>query len=143
MSQVVSLRLPDQTADRLRALARRSGRSLNELGATSIEEWIRTQEFAEIEFRSLNGPLGGERHACVKGHLPVWRVIQLASTYEMDAGATARHLNWPTARVQAAISYYRVFPEEIDRVLEDARSQGLEQLQALLPQTEVFSISPE
>jgi len=41
-------------------LGKAAGRSVNELGSISIEEWLRQNEFAEIEFRSF----GGERQAC-------------------------------------------------------------------------------
>jgi len=41
MSQVVSLRLPDETAERLKVTARRTGRTVNEAASRSIEEWLR------------------------------------------------------------------------------------------------------
>jgi|SRR5579872_1336782 len=85
MSQVVSLRLPDKTAVRLKAIARRSGRSFNDAASMSIEEWLRQEEFADIEFRSFNG----ERHACLKGALPIWQLIMVAVDYNMDVEQTA------------------------------------------------------
>ena len=57
MSQVVSLRLPDETAERLKLTARRSGRTLNEAATRSIEEWLRQEEFADIEFRNSDDKL--------------------------------------------------------------------------------------
>ena len=69
MSQVVSLRLSDDTAERLKFSARRTGRTLNEAASRSLEEWLRQKEFADIEFRSFNG----ERHACLKAELPIWQ----------------------------------------------------------------------
>src|SRR5438045_1056480 len=97
MSQVVSLRLPDETAERLKLSARRAGRSINETAARSLEEWLRQEEFADIEFRSF----GGERYACLKGALPVWQLIMVAKDYGMDAGKTASHFRWPVHRVNA------------------------------------------
>ena len=47
MARDVTLRLPDETAARLEATARREGRSLSEIGARSIEEWLR--RFPEYE----------------------------------------------------------------------------------------------
>ena len=55
MARDVTLRLPDETAARLEATARKEGRSLSETGARSIEEWLRQNEFPEIEFRTFNG----------------------------------------------------------------------------------------
>ena len=93
MPQVISLRLPDATAERLRTAARRAGRSLNEWGALSLEEWLRQNEFADVEFRSA----GAEREACLKGALPVWQVVQVARSYGLDPERTARHFGWPAA----------------------------------------------
>ena len=65
MSQTVTMRLSDDTAEWLKTAARRVGRSVSELGATLFEEARRMSEFTEIEFRSF----GGERHVCLKGGL--------------------------------------------------------------------------
>jgi hypothetical protein len=138
MSQIVSLRLPDETAARLKASARRAGRSVNELGAISIEEWLRQTEFAEIEFRSF----GGERHACLKGALPVWQLIMVAKGYRMNAARTAQHFRWPVNRVRAGFHYYAAHKEEIDRVIADNHSVTRQTLERLLPQLEVFQARP-
>ena len=115
MSQVISLRLSDETAERLKTSARRSGRSLNEMGALSIEEWLRQNEFADIEFRSF----GAERQACLKGSLPVWQLILVAQSLGMDAEKTAEYFGWPVHRARAAFHYYEAYPEEIDALIED------------------------
>ena len=44
MSQVVSTRLADETAERLKRLARRLGKSASETGAMLIEESLREAE---------------------------------------------------------------------------------------------------
>ncbi|WP_287710722.1 hypothetical protein [Microcystis sp. M125S2] len=51
MSQVVSARLPDHTAERLKRLARRLGKTPSETSAILIEESLRESEFPYIEFR--------------------------------------------------------------------------------------------
>jgi len=136
MPQVISLRLPDATAERLRLAARRAGRTLNEWGALSLEEWLRQNEFADIEFRSV----GGERQACLKGALPVWQVILVALSYGLDPERTAQHFGWPARRVQAALNYYEAFPAEIDQAVEDNRAMTEVALKRLLPQTEVLAV---
>ena len=130
MSQPLSLRLPDSTAEWLRLTARRTGHSVNELGARLLEESRRMSEFAEIEFRSFNG----ERHACIKGGLQVWQFIEVARNYEMDAQKTAEHFGWPVWKVQAGFHYYEAFPEEIDRAIEENQAMGYERLKRLFPQ---------
>ncbi len=130
MSQTVSLRLPDVTAEWLRATARRTGHSVNELGVQLLEESRRVAEFAEIEFRSFNG----ERHACIKGHLQVWQLIEVARQYGMDVQKMAQHFGWPVWKVQAGFHYYEAFPQEIDQAIAENESMGFEKLKRLFPQ---------
>lgn len=136
MSQIVSLRLPDETAERLRVSARRTGRTLNEVAARSIEEWLRQEEFADIEFRSFNG----ERHACLKGALPVWQLIMVARDYSMDAEKTAAHFRWPVPRVKAGFHYYEAYPQEIDQAIADNEAMTFDKLKRLLPQLEAIAV---
>jgi hypothetical protein len=139
MSKTVSLRLPDETAEWLRATARRTGHSVNEIGAQLLEESRRVSEFAEIEFRSFNG----ERHACVKGSLQVWQIVEVAKNYDMDPEKTAAHFGWPVWRVQAAFHYYEAFPEEIDVAIAENQSMGYEKLKRLFPQMELLEAPAE
>lgn len=136
MSQVVSLRLPDETAERLKRSARRAGRTVGELGALSIEEWLRQGEFADIEFRNF----GGERLACLKGALPVWQLIDVARGYGLDAEKTADHFGFPAHRVQAALNYYEAYPAEIDQAIADNSAVTFDALKRLLPQTDCITV---
>lgn len=136
MSQVVSLRLPDETAERLRVSARRTGRTINEAASRSIEEWLRQEEYSDIEFRNFNG----ERHACLKGALPIWQLIMVAREYKMDAEATASHFRMPLHRVNAAFYYYDAYPKEIDQAISDNNSVTFDTLRRLLPQLEAIPI---
>jgi len=136
MSQVVSLRLPDETAERLKITARRSGRTVNDAASRSIEEWLRQEEFADIEFRNFNG----ERHACLKAALPVWQLILVARDYGMDAEKTAAHFRFPIHRIKAAFHYYEAYPQEIDQAIADNNSVTFDTLKRLLPQLEAISI---
>ena len=139
MSRVVTLRLPDETAARLQATARRAGRSVSEIGARSIEEWLRQDEFADIEFRGL----AGERHACLKGALPVWQVVMVAEGYGMDADRTAAYFGWPVHRIRAAFNYYEAYPEEVEDAITENRSATYDQLKRLLPMIERITVDPE
>ncbi len=138
MSQVVSLRLPDATAERLKMNARRTGRTVNETAARSLEEWLRQEEFADIEFRSFNG----ERHACLKGALPVWQFIMVAKDHDMDADRTAAYFRFPIPRVKAAFHYYEAYPHEIDSVIADNDAMTFDKLKRLLPQLEGIAVPP-
>lgn len=139
MPQVISLRVPDTTAERLRTAARRAGRTLNEWGALSLEEWLRQNEFADIEFRSASG----ERVACLKGALPIWQVILVAQSYAMDPAQTAAHFGWLARRIQAALNYYEAFPVDIDQAIEDSHAMTETVLKRLLPQMEVRTVQEQ
>jgi hypothetical protein len=136
MARDVTLRLPDETAARLEATAKKEGRSLSETGARSIEEWLRQQEFPEIEFRTFNG----ERHACVKGFMQIWQLVMVARHYGLDVEKTAAYFPIPAQRIQGAFDYYRAYPEEIDRALAENDSWTYERLKESLPGLERFSV---
>jgi hypothetical protein len=87
-------------------------------------------EFGEIEFRSF----GGERHACIKGALQVWQLVEVAKECGMDAEKTAAHFEWRVSRVLAGFHYYEAFPEEIDAAIAENQSMGFEKLKCLFPQ---------
>jgi hypothetical protein len=140
MSQVVSVRLPDAQAERLKRYARQLGKTPSETGALFIEEALRASQFASIEFR--NSPVG--RQAYIKGStLAVWEVIAVAEHYAMDAAKTAAHFEWPVTRVQAAFHYAEAYPDEIQTAIADNRSMTFEQLKRMFPQAEEFVVTDE
>lgn len=137
MSQSVTMRLPDETAEWLKASARRGGRSVSEMGAALFEEARRVSEFAEIEFRTF----AGERQACLTGGLRIWKVILTAQSYEMDAEKTAEHFSVPVWRIQAAFHYYEAFAAEIDAAINDSKAQNFDTLKRRLPKLERQEVS--
>ena len=136
MSKPVTLRLPEETARRLEAVARRAGRSVSETGARSIEEWLRQNEFSEIEFRSYNGI----RHACVKGAMQIWQLVMVARGWDLDVEKTAKYFPIPAYRIESAFNYYRAYPEEIDAALAENDSWTFERLKQVLPQLERITV---
>lgn len=135
MSQPVTVRLTEPTAEELRFIARRERRSVSEIGARLIEEGLRQNRFPHIEFRSFNG----ERHACVQGALQVWQLVMVAKGYEMDGQKVAHHLCLKPEQVQSALNYYKAYPSEIDQALEE-NDIGENELQQMLPNLHVFTI---
>ncbi len=135
MSQPVTVRLLDPTAEELRVIARREHRSVSEIGARFIDEGLRQYRFPYIEFRSFNG----ERHACIKGALQVWQLILVAKDYSMEIDKAAEHLDLRPDQVQSGINYYESYPDEIEQALQD-NNLGYEQLKALLPTLKLAAI---
>lgn len=132
MSQTITMRLPDATAEWLKSSARRAGRSVSEMGASLFEEARRMNEFAEIEFRTFEG----ERLACLKGGLRLWKIIMVAQDYAMDVEKTAAHFDLPVWKIQAAFHYYEAFPQELDIAIGEVRAMTFEKLKRKLPRLE-------
>ncbi len=139
MSQTVTMRLPEETAEWLKSAARRVGRSVSDLGASLFEEARRVSEFAEIEFRTF----GGERQVCLTGGLRLWKIIMVAKDYAMDVEKTATHFALPTWKMQAAFHYYEAFPEDIDIAIAEVQSQTFDTLKRKLPQLERHEVARE
>lgn len=135
MSQPITVRLEERTAEELRLTARRERRSVSEIGGRYIEEGVRQNRFSYIEFRSING----ERVACVKGRLEVWQVLMVAKGVDNDVARIAEHLDLRPEQVQSALSYYEAYPAEIDQALED-NSIGYERLKERLPNLKLFIV---
>lgn len=137
MSQTITMRLPDETAEWLKTQARRAGRSVSEMGANLFEEERRRSEFAEIEFRTFQG----ERQACLTGGLRLWKILLTAQDYGMEIEKTAAHFDLPAWKIQAAFHYYEAFPQEIDAAIADVRAMTFDKLKRRLPNLEKHEVT--
>jgi hypothetical protein len=137
-SIVVSTRLAPDQERRLERKARQLGRSSSETSALLIEEGLRRDEFAFLDFRS--SPAG--REAYIQGStLAVWEVIWIARGYRNNVEKSAAHLGLSPLKVRAALNYASAFPQEIDIAIAEHEASDLASLSKALPQTEVFSAS--
>ena len=71
--------------------------------------------------RIAPGPTG-PRAALVGSGLDVWEVIGVICDNEGDAAEAAHHLELPLELLQAAVTYYEAFPEEIGERIEGNRA---------------------
>jgi hypothetical protein len=130
-SVVISMRLPLESGARLKRMATRHGWTPSDASARLVEEGLRRSEFAFIDFR--DSPAG--RQAYIQGStLAVWEVLLLVHSYRADAGAVAKHLKWPEAKVRAAVNYAEAFPEEINVALSENANVDFAVLKRMLPQ---------
>ena len=138
MSQNVSLRLPDSLVARLDRFARvlGNGTTRSRAGAILIDEALREEEIAGIEFH--NTSVGRQPFVKQTG-LAVWEFIMIARHFDMDAERTSAHLQYPVEAVNSALNYYSAYPEEIDQALED-NHMGQERLKRLFPNMRVFTV---
>jgi hypothetical protein len=134
-SMVISMRLPAASGKRLKRMANRHGWTASDASARLVEEGLRRSEFAFLDFR--DSPAG--RQACLQGStLAVWEVMLLVDSYRKDVSAVAKHLNWPEAKVQAAVNYATAFPGEISEAMADNAAVDFETLKRMLPQAVEF-----
>lgn len=129
-SRTISLRVPAAVRQSLERMARRSGRSLGEIGARLLEEQVRMAEFAGIEFRDS----AGGREACLRGtRLKIWMVAQVARQLDGDLKKAAAHFHVAEVQVKAALNYAEAFADEITSAIKDNESYDLTALKRLLP----------
>ncbi len=134
---VLSIRLTEQQLNRLAGFGRRIGKTPSESAAILIEESLRRSEFAFIEFRDS----AAGRRACLQGSsLAIWEIIMVAQGYKMNVEKTAEHFEWPIFRVQAAMNYWKAFPEDIEVLIQDNNSYDFEKVQSMLPQAAIYAI---
>ena len=143
MSQLITARVPDTTAERLKRYATKKKRSLNEVAGHVFEEWLRQDEFRDIEFRDT--PDGTRRAYMKNSRLSVAWVVRVAQSYKMDMGQILIH--WPERSrewVQAALNYYEAFSNEIQAEIEAMSTEAdFDTLKRRLPAFEVITVTEE
>ena len=114
MSEVVSVRLSDPVARRLRERAAAEDEAVSGLAQRLVDEGLRMAAHPGIVFRP--GP-SGRRAALMRGP-DVWEVVGLLQTLDTRGEAAivdaAKWLALAEAQVRAALAYYGAFPNEID-----------------------------
>jgi hypothetical protein len=134
-SSIVSSRLEPEQQTRLVRKAKQLGRSPSETGALLIEEGLRRDEFAFIDFR--DSPSG--RQVYIQGStLAVWEVVWIARGYKESVEKTAAHLGLSPLKVKAAFHYAEAFPDEIQGAILEHESCDFASLSRMLPQAEIF-----
>jgi hypothetical protein len=111
MNRPMSLRLPDPTVKRLGDRAQRVQMPPRTLAQRYVEEGLRMDEHPLVRF--VDGP-GGRRARLAGAGSDVWQVVAAVRDNEGDVAATAEYLRIPLGAVQAAVTYYGAYPDEID-----------------------------
>lgn len=111
MGQPMSLRLAENTIDRLGARARLAQMPPRTLAQRYVEEGLRMDEHPLVRF--VDGP-AGRRAAILGTGLDVWEVIAVLRDNDGDTGAAAAYLDLSHGLVDAAVAYYGAYRAEID-----------------------------
>jgi uncharacterized protein (DUF433 family) len=115
MSHPLSVRLNEATIQRLGTRAQRVHLAPRTLAQRYVEEGLRMDEHPLIRF--ADGP-AGRRARLVGTGKDVWEVIAAVRDNRGDAAETARYLEIPLGLVQAAVTYYGAYKDEIDQWIE-------------------------
>lgn len=111
MSDHFTLRFQTPTTQRLERRARAAGAKPRTLAARYVEEGIRHDEHPLIHF--VVGATG-RRAALLGTQLDVWEVIATVRDNQGDTAEAADYLGIERGLVEAAVTYYGEFQEEID-----------------------------
>lgn len=118
MSRVISVRFPDDVAERLRERASATGEPSSGLAQRLVDEGLRMELHPGIVFKP--GP-SGRRAALMRGP-DVWEIIGLLRSLAVRGeAAVTEAANWlglTLAQVRVALDYYGEFPDEIDREID-------------------------
>ena len=123
VSQPVSLRLADETVERLGRRAQRAQMPARTLAQRYVEEGLRMDEHPLVRF--VDGP-GGRRARLVGSGADVWEVIVTVRDNDGDVAAAAEYLGLPLGLVQAAVTYYGAYRDEVDRLIEHNERESAE-----------------
>jgi len=115
MSQPLSVRLSEATIRRLGVRARRVHLPPRTLAQRYVEEGLRMDEHPLIRF--AEGPAGRRARLLGTGK-DVWEVVATVRDNDGDLGEAARYLELPLGLVQAAVSYYGAYADEIDQWID-------------------------
>ena len=111
MASPLSLRLPEDTASKVRTLAALERRSFAEMVKVLTEEAVTLREFPEVYF--ADGPTG--RRARLRSGPDVWEVLEPYVLAGKDWEVLREsYPQLDEATLRAALRFYESYPEAID-----------------------------
>lgn len=123
VSRPVSIRLSEEAVERLRARAESAQVPPRTLAQRYIEEGLRADEHPLVRF--VDGPAGRRARLAGTGS-DVWEVVAAVRDNDGDVARTAEHLQLALGLVQAAVTYYGVYRDEIDGWIERNEREAAE-----------------
>jgi uncharacterized protein (DUF433 family) len=111
MSDHFTLRLRPGVGERLAIQARRAGLAPRTLAQRYVDESLRREDHPLVRFADGQS---GRRAALVGSGLDVWEVIATVRDNDSDLEEAASLLETDPGLVQAAVSYYGEYQDEID-----------------------------
>ena len=120
MTDHYTLRLAPGIRQRLTDWARRSGLPERSLAQRYVDEGLRHDAHPLVQF--LDGP-SGRRASLVGRGLDVWEVIATVRDNDGSIALAAEYLQVPAGLVEAAVTYYGEYKDEIDWEIESNEAE--------------------
>jgi uncharacterized protein (DUF433 family) len=126
-----SLRLPEETLREIEKLATETGRDFSTITKDLLTEAIKMRRCPGIIFGE--GVTG--RRAKVAGTgIEVWEIISVFKSVGKDLKRAKKAYHWLSQeQLKAALGYYSVYPQEIDRLIERNESWTKERIEERHP----------
>jgi uncharacterized protein (DUF433 family) len=121
-----SIRIPDEVAKTIQEEAESSGRDFSAVANELLAEAVKLKRCPGIVF--ADGPSG--RRARIAGTgLDVWEVVSTYKSLNRDDARLREAYHWLSEpQLRSALSYYRLYAEEIERQIARNEAWSKEQL---------------
>jgi uncharacterized protein (DUF433 family) len=126
-----SLRIPDEVAKIIQEEAESSGRDFSAVANELLAEAVKLKRCPGILFAD---GLSGRRARIAGTGLDVWEVISIYKSLDRDDARLREAYHWLSEpQLRSALSYYRLYPEEIERQIARNEAWTKDQLAARYP----------
>jgi uncharacterized protein (DUF433 family) len=121
-----SIRIPDEVAKTIQDEAESSGRDFSTVANELLAEAVKLKRCPGIVF--ADGPSG--RRARIAGTgLDVWEVVSTYKNLNRDDARLREAYHWLSEpQLRSALSYFRLYPEEIERQIARNEAWNKDQL---------------
>jgi uncharacterized protein (DUF433 family) len=121
-----SIRIPDEVAKTIQDEAESSGRDFSTVANELLAEAVKLKRCPGIVF--ADGPSG--RRARIAGTgLDVWEVVSTYKSLNRDDARLREAYHWLSEpQLRSALSYFRLYPEEIERQIVRNEAWNKDQL---------------
>jgi uncharacterized protein (DUF433 family) len=132
-----SFRWSSRVLDLLESRARRHGTTANRLAEQLLDEALHTEGHPLIHFRA--GRDGRRRPALLGTRLYVWQAIETVRASSGSVSDAAEYLDLRPAQVQACVSYYAEFQDEVDALAKEEHEFAREEQERWEREQEVLA----
>jgi uncharacterized protein (DUF433 family) len=126
-----SLRLPPETMKEIEQMAKETGQDFSNVTKDLLQEAIKMRRCPGI---LLAEGTGGRRARVAGTGIEVWEVIATCKSVKEDFKRLQKAYHWLSGeQLKAALGYYTIYPQEIDRLIEQSEQWNDEKVRDRYP----------